>query len=48
MQGRIEATADAIATLASTPLITPEVFAEILKAIVANAARDRRAAGGGK
>lgn len=29
-----------------TPLITPDIFAEIIKAIVANAARDRRQAKG--
>lgn len=30
-----------------TPIIPPDVFAEIIKAIVANAERDRRAARAG-
>lgn len=30
----------------SVPLVTPSVFAEIMAAIVANAARDRRQASG--
>lgn len=29
----------------SVPIVTPSVFAEIVKAIVANAARDRKQAG---